>query len=410
MVLMHLLKTSGYNVSLAHCNFKLRGIESDQDEDFCSLLAEQSGLKIYLKQFDTLSFSKDANLSIQMAARQLRYNWFKELLVQDGYNYVLTAHHAGDQIETLLINLLRGTGIKGLLGIPEKQNHIVRPLLFASRDLISSYASENKLQFRNDSSNDEVKYKRNFLRHKVIPRLKELNPALEKTFEKNIKLFEQTADVVRLYTESQKQFILTTKDDCTEIDIEALLKNPNKDLLLYDWLQLFDFNTSTVSQLLESLREGMSGKLFYSSSYRALIDRQKIIIEPISDKGFGKEYQINNLNDTSHLPISVSADLISGYSDEASPNIAYINFEKINFPLTLRKWKQGDRFMPLGMKHFKKLSDFFISSKLSRFDKENVWLLCNSNDIVWVIGYRLDERYKVTQATNSVLKLTYKNN
>jgi tRNA(Ile)-lysidine synthase len=403
VVLASLLREAGYDIELAHCNFKLRGKESDADEKFCKDFAKKMKVKIHCIQFKTKDHVKRTKLSTQMAARELRYGWFRELVKKEDRNYVLTAHHSNDNVETLLINLIRGTGINGLQGIPVKQNFIVRPLLFATKEEIIAYAKKKKLKFRQDSSNDEVKYKRNFLRHEVIPALKKLNPSLEQTFENNIRLFRQTSGVVRQFVEEKRRSIM--KGD--SINITALLKEDTAELLLFEFLQPFGFNSAQAEQIFKSLSSKLPGKLFFSETYAALIDREHIILQR-SVTETTKEFAIRDLEDFEKLPFAIRADISAEKNIITDSQVAQIDLDKAPFPMKIRKWQQGDKFMPLGMTGYKKVSDFLINQKLNRFEKENVWLLLNKNEIVWVIGRRLDERYKIKAQTKKVLKLELK--
>ena len=408
VVLAMLLKEAGYHFELAHCNFKLRGKESDADEKFSKDLAGKLNLKIHSHQFKTKEYVKRSKLSVQMAARELRYSWFMDLVKKNKYNYVLTAHHANDAVETILINLIRGTGINGLQGIPQKQNLIVRPLLFATKNEIQTYAKKNKLNFRNDSSNDEVKYKRNFLRHEIIPGLKKLNPSLESTFENNIRLFKQTAVVLKQFISSKKKEIVTSKKQNLKIDLKKLLKEESAELLLFEWLHPFGFNAAQAEQIFKSLHTKLTGKLFFSSTHKALIDRDFIFVELQEPKTSKSEYILKGISDFKKLPFALEANLSSDKKIISGKKIAQIDFKKPLFPMKLRKWQQGDKFMPLGMQGFKKISDFLINQKLSRFEKENIWLLLNKNEVVWVVGQRLDDRYKINSKTKKILKLQLK--
>lgn len=405
VVLAMLLKEGGYNFELAHCNFKLRGKESDADEKFCKDFAKKNKLKIHSKQFDTKAFVKNTKISVQMAARELRYAWFMELAKKNKYDFVLTAHHANDNIETLLINLIRGTGINGLKGIPQKQNLIARPLLFARKEDILAYAKKNKLKYRDDSSNDEVKYKRNYLRHEIIPGLKKLNPALESTFDNNIRLFQQTAKVVKQFVNEKRKDIVVGESSSFKINIKKLLAEESAELLLFEWLSPKGFNNSQVEQIFNSLSSKSSGKLFFSETHQAVIDRDFIFVELIKIETPEKEFLIKEIADFKKLPFQVNADVTASKKIISGKNIAQIDFTKPVFPLKIRKWKAGDKFMPLGMNGFKKISDFLINQKLNRFEKENIWLLLNKNEVIWVIGQRLDERYKIKPNSKKILKL-----
>lgn len=407
VVLCHLLKESGFSFELAHCNFNLRGKESEGDEKFCRAFAKKLGLKIHVKQFDTKSYVKIKKLSVQMAARELRYHWFKEMMHQHHYNYILTAHHANDNLETLLINLTRGTGIKGLHGIPEKQDYLVRPLLFATKSEILKFAENKKINFRHDSSNDEVKYARNLLRHKVIPSLKKINPSIENTFHHNILLFKEASKIIEDYVSVKTKLITTTDKNIFYINIQKLKAELSGALLLHEWLNPLSFNSSQTEQLLKSLKENNSGKQFLSSSHSLLIDRHQIIVKPLAETTEETEFIIQKLSDFTKVRPKIKTETGEKFKITSELNIALIDYKKLEFPLVLRKWKHGDKFMPLGMKGFKKLSDFFISNKISLFEKENTSVLCNANEeIIWVVGKRLDERYKITEHTKKVLKLS----
>lgn len=406
VVLATLLKEAGYIFELAHCNFNLRAEESDADEKFSKIFAKKLNCKIHIQQFDTKSYMKIKKLSVQMAARELRYNWFKELINKQLYDFVLTAHHANDNIETLFVNLLRGTGINGLLGIPAKQKHIVRPLLFAAKEDILNYATKNKIKFRHDSSNDEVKYARNYLRHEIIPKLKKLNPSLEHTFNNNIRLFKETANIVNQYIEEAKKKIVSEEKSNIKISISGLKKQNSPGLLLHEWLYPFGFNSSQTTQLLKSLHSNESGKTFTSETHALLIDRDFIFVTKLNEPEISETICIKTLSDFKKLPIKIKAELSDAVKIVSDTKTGQFNHDALMFPLVVRKWQQGDRFMPLGMKGFKKVSDFLIGIKMPLFEKKNVMVLVNANeDIIWIIGHRVDERYKINSKTKLVLKL-----
>lgn len=412
VVLATLLLKLNYKFELAHCNFNLRGKESEKDESFCKSFAKNHNLKIHVQNFDTKSYMKIKKLSVQMAARELRYHWFNQLVKVHHYDFIVTAHHANDTIETLLVNLIRGTGINGLIGIPDKQNKIVRPLLFFSKHEILTYAEKNKINFRHDSSNDEVKYARNYLRHKIINDLKKINPSVEKTLLNNIELFKQAALIVNAYsTEKRKQFVKENKNRI-EISYRNLLKETSPHLLLHEWLAPFGFNSSQTEQLFESLKEKSTGKLFLSENYQLLINRESILVEPKQTlETNDEEFEIKSVVEFQNLPIKIVAVKTKSKSLSTDKNIGLFDADLIKFPLQLRKWKQGDKFMPLGMNNFKKLSDFFISNKIPLTEKNKIWLLVNANEeIIWVVGKRIDDRFKVSPDTKSILKLELKNN
>ncbi|MDF2452652.1 MAG: tRNA lysidine(34) synthetase TilS [Bacteroidota bacterium] len=407
VVLADLLRKCSYQIELAHCNFQLRGKEAKDDTEFCRSYAESIGVPFHVMYFDTKDYAAQHHLSIQMAARDLRYNWFKSLKEQYGFDYILTAHHGSDNVETLLVNLIRGTGIKGLQGIPEKQNHMVRPLLFATKEEIREYAAKQKLAFREDSSNQEVKYKRNFIRHQIVPGLKILNPAIEETIHTSIQFFKQSSEIIAEYAQQKYQCICKEENDQLFIDINLLIKEKQKETLLFEWLYPKQFKTTQVQQLSEALlSENHTGKQFSSASHQLAIDRKYIIVKKRDIENKVSEYTITSLTDTGHLPISLVFEETHDLTFSKDPNIISIPYSVNLFPLKLRRWKAGDKFKPFGMNGFKKLSDFFKDHKLSLFEKENVWILENKKNIIWIVGYRMDDRFKVVEGEEKLLKIS----
>lgn len=409
VVLADLLHKAGYQIELAHCNFQLRGQEAKDDTSFCESFAKSINAKFHVIYFDTKAYALENKLSIQMAARELRYNWFKTLKAEHCFNYILTAHHANDNIETLFVNLIRGTGIKGLQGIPEKQNDMVRPLLFATKDEIREYADKQNLSFREDSSNQEVKYKRNFIRHQIVPELKKLNPAIEETIHTSIQFFKQSSEIITEYAQLKFQSICKEENNWLYIDIELLILEKQKETLLFEWLYNKHFKTSQIQQLTEALNtEDRVGKLFSSATHQLVIDRKYIIVKTLNKEEEIKEFTITNISDTKHLPIDLSLEETTNVSFSKNTNEISIPYSADLLPLKLRRWKQGDKFKPFGMDGFKKLSDFFKDQKLSFFEKENVWILENKEHIIWVVGYRMDDRCRVMEETEKVLRIITK--
>jgi tRNA(Ile)-lysidine synthase len=406
VVLSDLLHKLGYQFDLAHCNFQLRGTEANDDTEFCKSYAESIQSTCHVNYFNTKEYAKKNKLSIQMAARDLRYTWFKELIEKHHYSYILTAHHANDNIETLFVNLIRGTGIKGLQGIPEKQNNIIRPLLFATKDSIKQYASKNELRFREDSSNQEIKYKRNFIRHQIVPELKKLNPALEETINTSIHFFKQSSEIVNQFADLKFKEICKEENNQLLIDIKLVLNEKQKETLLFEWLHSKNFKTSQIQQLCEVLvSDKHIGKQFSSDVYQLVIDRKYIIVQAIEKEISDKEFVINSLSDIKHLPIKLNFEETKLLEFSDNKNEISITYSENLFPLKLRRWKTGDKFKPMGLNGFKKLSDYFKDIKLSLFEKENVWILENKEHIIWVVGHRLDDRCKVVEGTEKVLKV-----
>ncbi len=408
VVLADLLHKSGYKFDIAHCNFQLRGMEAKADSKFCENYAKSIDAGCHIINFETTDYAKKNKLSIQMAARELRYNWFKELCDKYDYSHVLTAHHANDNIETIFVNLIRGTGIKGLQGIQPKQRNIVRPLLFATKEMIRDYAEKQHLAYQEDSSNREVKYKRNFIRHEIIPGLKKLNPGLEETLTTSIHYFKQSAEIIALFASAKFKEICFEENHQLKIDISLLQKEAQKETLLFEWLHDKGFKAVQIEQLTETLKaEQPVGKQFSSATHQLVVDRKYIIVQENKNADQQEEYIISSIDYTSHLPIQLSFEIINDASVLSNPNEIKIPYSENLFPLILRKWKQGDKFQPLGMKGTKKLSDFFKDQKFSLFDKENTWILANKEQIIWVIGRRMDERCKLTPEAHKIISIKY---
>ena len=403
VVLTHLCHQLKLNIALAHCNFNLRGDESDGDEEFVLQLAEDLDLEVFIESFETEDYAKTYKLSTQMAARELRYNWFEELAEQLNFDFILTAHHADDNLETFLINLSRGTGLDGLMGIPEVNNKIVRPLLTFSREDIETYAKTNKLTWREDSSNASNKYVRNKLRHDVIPVLKEINPFLLQNFESTQNHLQDSKQIIEdAIVRIQKKAVYVDNDNVIRLSIKKLKKLSNPKAYLFELLKDFNFTEwDDVTNLLDA----QSGKQVFSSTHRLLKDRDYLLL-------------IENNSEETLESISISEDkkqlkttfgtLFFDEADaifDAQTNLIYVDKAKLKYPLILRKWEEGDFFYPSGMTGKKKLSKYFKDEKMSLIEKENTWLLCSEKDIVWVIGRRADNRFLATENTKQILKI-----
>ncbi len=406
VVMAELFSRAGFDFAIAHCNFSLRGDESDAEALFVKDLAIKKYKKnFFTKRFDTALYSKQNKLSIQEAARNLRYEWFEEIMSKHGFDYIATAHHRDDQIETFFINLLRGTGISGLTGISIKQNHIIRPLLFAKRDEIVDFANKAKIPFRTDSSNASNKYLRNKIRHKLIPLLESLNPQFSDTITNSIFNLKNTETIYRKYLE-QISPVEKTEAGQIVISIKNLLKLIPLPHFLFEYISQYGFNITDCYDICKSL-SAISGKQFFSKTHCLLIDREKILIEPLNPTYVNEVYIIEEETKSLEYPIKLKISTIHNSNNNlnSGKNTAMIDFDKVKFPLILRKWGKGDYFCPLGMKSRKKLSDFFIDNKISRFEKSKIWLLCSQKKIVWIVGYRLDERFKVEPRTNLIYKI-----
>jgi tRNA(Ile)-lysidine synthase len=403
VVMVHLLKAARFNFSIAHCNFQLRGDESTSDQQFCKNLAQQLDVPFHTIKFDTVKYVDTHKVSVQMAARQLRYDWFEQIRHQAGYTVIALAHHQNDAIETILLNLTRGTGIAGLHGILPKNGLLVRPLLFLNREQVQDIIDKNGIAYVEDSSNASAKYARNKIRLKVIPQLKLLNPGLEHTFEKNLEHFRELELLLEQRVAEIKAALFTSHGNEIHLPIAGLKTLEPKRLLIFKLLQEYGFNETSVDDLITAL-DKHSGRVFESAGFKLVLDRDKLILakknnkllEPVIINVTDNEvnyagYKLNLLHDDSPLVV------------KNNPMAVSIDAGLLIYPLTLRAWQQGDYFYPIGMKARKKLSDFFIDQKVPLHQKSEIPLLVNGNgEMIWIGGYRPDERYKVTDNTKKV--------
>lgn len=402
MVLTHLFQQLGCNISIAHCNFNLRGNESDGDEEFITQYAKENDFQFFVTRFDTEHFASDNKVSIQVAARQLRYLWFDELLLKNNLDYLLTAHHLDDSVETFLINLTRGTGLEGLTGIPQQNGKIVRPMLPFTREEISAYAKENDIQWREDSSNASDKYLRNKLRHDVVPILKSLNPAFSGSFANTLENLQQAQSLVEDASVIIYKQVVSEKENQKHINIMQLKRLPNYKAYLYQWLSPFGF---TAWGDIYALAEAQSGKYILSQHFRLLKDREVLILEPLPENE-DTVFEIREGQQKFEGPVSLSLLINQTINKNATKKSIFVDNQLINYPLFLRKWKDGDYFCPVGMNgQKKKISKFFKDEKFSLTEKENTWLLCSGEDIIWVVGHRADDHFKAKETTNTILKI-----
>lgn len=403
VALLDVCNSLGYDFIIAHCNFNLRGEESLRDEMYVRELAKKYNKPIYVISFDTLNYAEVNNCSIEMAARDLRYNWFDNLLNEHDCEYILVAHHMGDVVETALINLIRGTGIKGLKGIAPINDKVVRPLLDYSKDDILKYLKDREIDFCDDSSNFETDYTRNKIRLNIIPEFEKINPSFKKTMYENTKRFSEIEILFNERVQEILDDITSYKDDKILISIEKLKKASAKNTVLYELLKSYGFNNLLVEEIIASL-DSLSGKYFDSKSHRLVKDRNSLILYELSDFS-NAEYVFDSSID---FPINIEMNICSAkdYSIKRDKNIVCFDAEKVKMPLNLRKWRQGDFFFPFGMKgRKKKLSDFFADNKFSLKDKEDCWLVCSEDKILWIVGYRGDDKAKITDSTINVLEL-----
>lgn len=403
VVLAHLCSKLNLNIALAHCNFNLRGNESDEDENFVIELADNLELEVFIERFETEVYARTQKISIQMAARELRYKWFEDLKETLGFDYIFTAHHANDNLETVLINFVRGTGLEGLTGIPERNGNIIRPLLAFSREEIEDYARISHLNWREDSSNTSVKYLRNKIRHEILPKLFELNPKMLETFEVTRNNLNESAALVDDYISALFPRIAKEEEFGYSFRIKLLKTIPHLKAVLYELFKTFGFTEwNDVYDLLEA----QPGKIVYSKTHRLIKDRENLLLTLLPDPE-EREFEILAGEEVVMLPIGTFQFEEVGELSEADAKTIFLDLNKLQFPLTVRKWEKGDYFIPFGMKGKKKLSKFFKDEKLSLPEKENCWLLCSRNEIVWVIGHRADARFRVEKETSTILKLTY---
>ncbi|MBG6062692.1 tRNA(Ile)-lysidine synthase [Flavobacterium sp. CG_9.1] len=402
MVMVHLLQHLDYEIGIAHCNFQLRGIESFGDQNFVQEYASANNIPIFITQFDTKAFSEDYKISTQVAARELRYNWFYELLETEKYDYILTAHHADDNLETFLINLSRGTGLEGLIGIPEQNEKVVRPLLAFSQEEMEEYAILHGIQWREDSSNASDKYLRNKIRHHVVPLLKELNPNFLLSFHKTQGYLQQAQDMVDDAAIMVYQQVAQQDGDTIYFDLKKLQKLPNYKSYLYQWLNEFGFKAWVD---IYDLVDSQSGKCVYSSEYRLLKDRDSLLLSRLNEEDEIQEYAILENQKEVNIPLNLTFCKVMDISIGSNKTI-FVDADKLHYPLVLRHWNEGDHFQPFGMDgKSKKISKLFKDEKLSLIEKESKWLLCSNTEIVWVIGLRQDERFRIDNTTKNILKI-----
>ncbi len=395
--LMHILLDLGYRFDLAHCNFNLRANESDEDEIFVRKLAKEHHLQFHIKHFDTQRYASENKISIQMAARDLRYAWFHDLLVSENAKYIAIAHHANDDTETFFINLVRGSGLKGLLGIKAKTDSIVRPLMAVSRAEIEQFLKENDIAFREDSSNVSLKYLRNKIRHELMPLLTEMNPSIQQTISDEVKILEGVAQVYYTKMGEIRKEVIQNKNGIIQLKITTLLELNPLNNYLYELLSPYGF--STIESIAKSLN-GQSGKQFFSSTHQLVVDREYIFISTLETKD--AVFKILEEDLKLETPIAINFRTVLDKNIIMDSKIAQLDFHKLKFPLILRKWKDGDKFIPLGMQSFKKISDFFIDNKFSILDKNKQWLLCSGKDIIWVVGQRIDDRFRIQPTTKKL--------
>lgn len=406
LALVDLFSRLNQRVILAHCNFKLRGDESDQDEDFVRKISVVYDLPLHTTEFQTKEYALRNGISIEMAARELRYSWFEKIRQETESASIAVAHHADDSIETMLINLIRGTGIRGLTGIQPHHEKIIRPLLFTNRREIIDYLEFRHLEFRNDSSNLDTRYIRNHIRQVILPEFEKINPSVRQNLQEELFLFSQARGIVDIYAKSKASGLVIQEADRSVINITGLKEEEFPETVLFEILRPFGFQGRQIIQILQA-SESISGKVFRSRTHSLLIDREHMIITERFEKNTDK-YYFDPDSSCDDLPLKIECRILNddNYSPPNDPFVACLDYETLDLPLILRRWEKGDYFYPLGMEHAKKVSDFFIDRKVSRIDKNLTWILASGEKIVWIIGHRIDNRFRITGETREILEVS----
>ncbi len=408
MVMSDLFMRAGHRVAIAHCNFQLRGEESDGDESLVRDLAEKHGLPFRAARFETRQYAVGKGISIQMAARELRMEWMEQLASEQGCTRIALAHHQDDEAETFFLNLMRGTGIAGLGGIRPIHGRIIRPMLFTGRAAIEEYAVRQNIRYRVDSTNLKTDYARNRIRHQVIPELERIKPGFARILNRNMNHIRAVGNILRDHYRQVWGDLSKARKEGILLDLAKLRHLPERETYLFEFLRPYGFNASDANQISTAL-DGQPGKLFVSASHRVRIDRESLLITGIADTPEMTESCLIR-EGTTHIkaPIDLiinTFDRKTGDSIPADPRVAHLDADTVQFPLALRRWQTGDRFVPLGMQGHKLLSDYFTDIKLSAAQKENAWVLEAGGQIIWVVGHRISDPHKITRRTSSVLEI-----
>jgi len=413
MVMADLFSKTSFDTGIAHCNFKLRGTDSDNDELFVKEYASSAGRPFYTVSFDTKGYAREKRISIEMAARELRYKWFEEIRQKYGYDLVALAHNMNDNIETILINLARGTGIAGLTGMKPREGLLIRPLLFATRREIEEYASACSVSFREDVTNAELRFIRNRIRHQIIPLFREINPSFESTVAGTAERLTEIEEILVNYVRDIKTNVIKKEENGIIIfDINKLLRCKPLKTILFEIFRPYGLTTGQLNGLIRLL-SGRTGAALLTESHRILKNRNEVIVTkklPVENI----VYNINTLNDFHQLPFIEKVELTEikpGFKTDSDPLAAFLDADTVSFPLVIRKWEYGDRFFPLGMGCEKKLSDYFTDRKFSLPDKEKTLVMVSSSgEIIWILGERIDDRHKITPVSSKVIIIRLKDN
>jgi len=403
IAMLDVFASLGYDFVIAHCNFNLRGEESDRDEAYVREMATKYNAPVFVNSFDTEKYAKHHSLSIEMAARDLRYSWFHSLRKEQSCDYIVVAHHMGDVAETMLINMLRGTGLRGLSGISEKAGLVIRPFLSWGRDDILYYLKSKNIDYCNDSTNDTTDYTRNKIRHNIIPHFQDINPSFLKTMLENS---QRMAEAELLYfskVEELRAQLVRVEGNELFIDIKDLKECIAPKTMLFETLKHYHFSNKIIDDVMDAL-DGLSGKQFFSPTHKLIKDRNQLIIYPSASKDQDSYTFGTSINE----PLNIKLEFFdaSSYEIQRERTVACFDADKIRMPLVLRKWKQGDTFHPFGMRgKKKKVSDYFSDNKFSIKDKEDCWILESNGEIIWIVSHRTDERFKLDKNTREVLEL-----
>ena len=397
VALLRILLSLGYTCECAHCNFHLRGLESDRDENFVRQLCEEHSIPLHVTHFDTLTYAKEHHLSIEMAARELRYNWFEHLRKEIGASVIAVAHHRDDSVETFFLNLMRGAGINGLKGIPVKNGYIVRPLLSVSREEILDYLQAINQGYVTDSTNLEDEYMRNKIRLNILPLMKEVNPSVMETIQETTFRLSEVANIYQKdRMEAIAHKVISVSPELYQISLTDILEDVAPISLLHEVLSPKGFNASQIRDIYRSLSSSQSGKRFFTTEWEVLRDREYLWVQKKGSSQLIPELIMEEVERTPSFVIP------------RDKHIACLDADLLNHPLTIRKWEKGDKFVPLGMNGKKKVSDYLTDKKFSLFQKENQYVVCSGEDIVWLVNERSDHRYRITDSTQRILLIQIK--
>jgi tRNA(Ile)-lysidine synthase len=404
MVMAHLFLSCHYNFGIAHCNFNLRGMESDKDEAFVKSFASDNRIPFFSERFDTTGFASEKGISIQMAARELRYRWFEEIRFKHNYTAISVAHNLNDNAETFLINLTRGTGIAGLTGMKPRHRNIIRPLLFATRNAINVYRNLHNIDFREDRSNSETRYTRNKIRHIIIPQFREINPSFETTITETAERLSEINEIVSVHISEIRDKVTILRDNSIVFKINILQGLSPKQTTLYELFRPYGIGKGQLNDL-ANLINGKTGSQLITPDYRLLKNRKELVVS--KNESDSEDYlEITTVKDLLKFPGCISAEIKevnTGFAIPESSNTACLDADKVSFPMIIRKWKYGDSFYPLGMKQKKKLSDYFVDRKYSILAKEYCRILESGGKIAWIINDRIDNRFRITSGTKNAL-------